>query len=116
MHNFRKLKIWQKSTKLVKDVYIITKDFPSEEIYGLTTQIRHALISIPANVAEGCGRETHKEFMRFLDIANGSAFELETLLILANDLNYINETTMNETISKIQEIEKMIFNLKNKLH
>lgn len=115
MHNFRELKIWQKSRALVKQIYLITKNFPQEEQYGLTTQIRRAVISIAANVAEGCGRQTDKELSRFLDIANGSAFELETLLLLAQDLKYIDTDSIRSTILIIQEIEKMIFNLKNKL-
>jgi len=112
MHNFRELKIWQKSRELVKHIYLITKSFPQKELFGLTSQIRRASTSIPSNVAEGCGRQTDKELIRFLDIANGSAFELETLLLIASDLNYINEDSVKVIILKIQEIEKMIFNLK----
>jgi len=115
MHNFRELKIWQKSQELVKEIYQITNVFPPPESYSLTSQIRRASVSISTNVAEGCGRETNKDFMRFLDIANGSAFELETLLILSSDLNYLDKGIMDKTLSTIQEIEKMIFNLKIKL-
>jgi len=116
MHNFRELKIWQKSHELVKEIYLITKSLPAEELYGLTSQIRRASVSISSNVAEDCGRETKKELMRFLDIANGSAFELENLLLLASDLGFINKETMVKTISIIHEIEKMIYTFKNKLH
>jgi four helix bundle protein len=87
MHNFRELKIWQRSKKLVSRIYFISKDPPFEELYGLTSQIRRAVVSIPTNIAEGCGRNSDKELMRYLDIANGSAFELETLLLLSNDMN-----------------------------
>ncbi|MBN2522508.1 MAG: four helix bundle protein [Bacteroidales bacterium] len=112
MHNFRELKIWQKSRELVKHIYLITKSLPQKELFGLTSQIRRASTSIPSNVAEGCGRQTDKELIRFFDITNGSAFELETLLLIASDLNYINKDSVKVIIYKVQEIEKMIFNLK----
>ena len=115
MHNFHELKIWQKSRVLVKDIYSLTKEFPKEEIYSLTNQIRRSSISIPSNIAEGCGRKTNKELARFLDIANGSAFELETQLILATDLEYISLTDSEKVIQDIHEIEKMIYNFKLKI-
>lgn len=116
MHNFRELKIWQKSRKLVKEIYQLTKLFPNDELYSLTSQIRRAVISIPSNIAEGCGRGTDKELSRFLDIANGSAFELESLLILATDLEYLNINQTDAMISELNEIEKMIFKLKGSLN
>ena len=115
MHNFRELKIWNRARVLVKEIYQLTKSLPSDELYGLNSQIRRAVISIPTNIAEGCGRNSDKELVRYLNIANGSAFELETLLILASDLNMIEETDTNYVISEINEIEKMIFNFKQKL-
>jgi four helix bundle protein len=69
MHNFRQLKVWQKSRLLVKEIYIVTKGFPKEELFGLTSQIRRAVVSIPSNIAEGCGRNTNKDTKRFVDIA-----------------------------------------------
>jgi len=114
MHNFKKLNVWQKGRDLVKKIYLSTKKFPKEELYGLTSQIRRAAVSIPSNIAEGAGRNSEKEFSRFLDIANGSAFELETQIILSFDLEYITETEMNSILNLIEEIQKMIYGLKNK--
>jgi four helix bundle protein len=89
IHNFRELKIWQKSIELTKLVYQILNEFPEDEKYGLKSQIRRCAISIPSNIAEGSGRVGDKEFQHFLSIANGSAFELETQLYLAKEFNYI---------------------------
>lgn len=115
MHNFRELIIWQQSKELVKEVYLVTKKLPPDELYGLTSQIRHAVVPISTNIAEGCGRQSDKELSRFLGIANGSAFELESLLLLACDLNYISLNEIEKTISEITEIEKMIYSFKLKL-
>ena len=93
---------------------MLTKKFPTDELYSLTSQIRRAAVSIPVNIAEGCGKNSDKDLMRYLDISNGSAFELETLIILANDLNYLSPEETEELIKEIQEIEKMIFNFKQK--
>lgn len=114
MHKFRELKIWQRSRELVAKCYLLTKKFPTDELYSLTSQIRRAAVSIPVNIAEGCGKNSDKDLMRYLDISNGSAFELETLIILANDLNYLSPEETEELIKEIQEIEKMIFNFKQK--
>ena len=116
MHNFRELKIWQKSRVLVKEIYRIVKLLPKDELYSLTSQIKRAVISISTNIAEGCGRGTDKELSRFLDIATGSAFELETLLILATDLEYLSNEQTEEKISALNEIERMIFTFKSKLN
>ena len=83
IHNFRELKIWQKSVSLCKLIYEVKADFPTEEKYGLRSQMQKCAISIPSNIAEGSGRVGKKEFQHFLSIANGSAFELETQLILS---------------------------------
>lgn len=114
MHNFRELKIWQRSRELVKTIYKEVTSLPYEEKYCLKSQICRAVISIPSNIAEGYGRGTDKELCRFLDIATGSAFELETLLILSNDLEYLELEMVSSLITEINEIEKMIFNLKSK--
>ena len=92
MHQFKELKVWNNTRLLVKEIYIYTESFPKEEVFGLTNQIRRSAISISSNIAEGCGRESSIEFARFLDLANGSAFELESQLILANDLNFLSDT------------------------
>ena len=115
MHNFKELIVWQKARKLVKDVYLTISLFPEDEKYGLISQIRRASVSIPANIAEGAGRNTDKDFGRFLDIAHGSCFELETLLILAVDLDYLSKSKYDIILKDIEEIQKMIYGLRNKI-
>jgi len=115
MHNFKELIVWQKARKLVKDVYLTISLFPEDEKYGLISQIRRASVSIPANIAEGAGRNTDKDFGRFLDIANGSCFELETLLILAVDLDYLSKSKYDTILNDIEEIQKMIYSLRKKM-
>ena len=115
MHNVKELKIWNLSRSFVKDVYLLTKKFPEDERFGLTQQVRRAAVSIPSNIAEGSGRGSDKEFSHFLDIANGSAFELETQLILSLDLEYISQTEFDPLNEKLQIIEKMIFNFNKSL-
>jgi len=114
MHQFKKLKVWEKSRLLVKKAYLLTEQLLSEELYRLTNQIRRASVSIAANISEGCGRETDKDLHRFLNIANGSTFGLETLLILASDLNYLNKSDLNPIYKDFNEIGKMIYSLKQK--
>ena len=87
MRDFKKYDIWKLSHQLTLDVYLVSKSFPKEEIYGIVSQIRRASTSIPTNISEGCGRDSDAEFNRFLTIALGSAFEVEYLLILSKDLN-----------------------------
>ena len=89
-HNYKELKIWQKAREMVKLIYDATKSFPQSEIYGIQGQARRAVASIAANIAEGSGKGTNKDFNNFLNIAKGSLFELETLIILSNDLGYLN--------------------------
>ncbi len=115
MHKFKELKVWQKSRVLVKDVYKLTKELPSSEQFGITSQLRRATVSIPANIAEGAGRNSNKDFCRFLDIANGSSFEVETLFYLCLDLDYISTDTFSDINSKILEIQRMIYSLKSKM-
>jgi four helix bundle protein len=88
MRDFRKLEVWDQSMQLAKMVYKLCESFPKSEIYGITQQIQRCAISIPSNIAEGCSRDSSKEFSRFIQIALGSAFELETQLLLARDFNY----------------------------
>ena len=115
MHNFKELKVWQKARILVKKIYLILNDMPDDEKYGLISQIRRASVSIPANIAEGAGRNTDNDFGRFLDIANGSCFELETLLILAVDLDYLSKSKYDIILNDIEEIQKMIYSLRNRM-
>lgn len=93
MHIYKKLKVWQKSIDLVKDIYSLTKTFPRTEQFGLTSQINRCAVSIPCNIAEGCGRSTDKQLNYFIEISMGSCAELETLLILASNLNFIENET-----------------------
>ena len=120
MHNFKELKIWQNSKDLVINVYRKTENFPKEETFGLTNQIRRSAVSIPSNIAEGCGRNSDKDLIRFLDIANGSSFELETQLIIAHELNFLDKENFENLDEKLSEIQRMIYgfrnNLINKLH
>ena len=115
MHKFKDLIVWQKARELVKDIYLITKDFPNEEKFGLTQQIRRAVVSIPSNIAEGAGRTTNIDFCRFLDVANGSAFEVETQLYLALDLGFIQNEDFELINLKLQDVEKLLFNFRKSL-
>jgi len=115
MHNYKELKVWQQARILVKQVYLITGGFAKEEKFGITSQIKRSVISIPSNIAEGAGRKTSKDFGRFLDIALGSAFELETQIILSLDLNMINKTDFDKIDSIIRQIQKMIYGLRKSL-
>ncbi|MDQ1771643.1 four helix bundle protein [Labilibaculum sp. A4] len=116
MHKFKDFIVWQKARELVKVVYQLTSMVPDEEKFGLISQINRAAVSIPANIAEGSGRKTDIDFCRFLDIANGSSFELETLLILCVDLSYLSEKDLIPVQELNQEIQKMIYSLKQKLN
>jgi len=98
LQDFKNLKVWKKSHELTLKIYKISKIFPHEEIFGLTSQIRRACSSIPSNIAEGCGRNSDADFARFLQIAFGSANELEYQIMLAYDLNYINSKVYDEII------------------
>lgn len=111
MHNYKELKVWQKGRELVKFIYELTKILPKEEIYSLTSQIRRAVISIPSNIAEGAGHFSDKEFSRFLEIAYASSCELDTQIILALDLEYIDQKLLNDSAVFIEEIQKMLFGL-----
>ncbi|MEW2920765.1 four helix bundle protein [Muricauda sp. ANG21] len=113
MGNYKNYKVWEKSHQLVLRVYSLTKVFPKSEQYNLTSQMNRASVSIPTNIAEGCGRETQKEFIRFLYIASGSAHELDYLFLLANDLGYIESEIFKKIVSEIDEIKKMLAALIN---
>ncbi len=114
-HNFRDLKVWQRSRVFVSFVYGLTKSFPKEELFGLTQQIRRCAVSVPSNIAEGCGRGTDPQLIQFLDVAHGSACELETQLYLAFDLKYFDENVLNNAIKEIHEIQKMILGFQGTL-
>ncbi len=107
MNKLNKLQVWNKSIELAKDIYLLTKKFPKEETYGMTSQLQRCSSSIPANISEGAGRNSNKEFLYFLSIANGSAYELETFLVLAFKVGYINEKIKDELLSRNHHIIKM---------
>lgn len=106
--SFRDLDVWKKSMELSVDIYRITQSFPSTELYGLTSQLRRAAVSVASNIAEGSGRHSTKEFLQFLNIANGSLAEIETHLELAYRLNYIQSIELQPNINHIRS---MIFGL-----
>ncbi|MBN1820677.1 MAG: four helix bundle protein [Prolixibacteraceae bacterium] len=116
MNKFKELKVWQKAIAFVTEVYEVTKQFPQDELYGITSQIRRSSVSIPSNIAEGAGRRTKKEFSHFLDISRGSTYELETQLIISKNLDFINETSFSEIIFELEEIQKMITGLQKSLN
>ena len=108
-NSYRDLIVWQKSMDLAKQIYFITKDFPKEEVYGLTSQIRRCAVSIPSNIAEGKGRGGDKEFVRFLQISLGSLYELQTQIELAKEFGFIQN---GDTLFNLSfELEKMINSL-----
>jgi four helix bundle protein len=108
MKDFRKLKVWEKSHYLTLSIYKLTKEFPKDELYGLTNQMRRASYSIPTNIAEGCGRDSQVELARFFTLAMGSSSELEYQLILARDLNYIEEEAYQAVLSELVEFRRML--------
>jgi four helix bundle protein len=101
-HNFRELLVWQKSMELTTQVYELSKQFPKTEQYGLTSQIRRCAVSIPSNIAEGAGRDTKPQFAHFLAIAQGSAFELETQLLLTERLGLTQNSDIQNTITLLK--------------
>ena len=111
MSDYKKLKVWEDAHKFTIDIYNITKKFPNNEQYGLTSQIRRSSSSIPTNIVEGCGQLDNGNLIRFLGIAKGSSFEVEYQLLLAKDLKYINEKDYDELNEKIQKIISMLTNL-----
>ena len=115
MRDFRKLKVWEKSHQLTLAVYKATVGFPREETYGLTSQIRRASASIPANIAEGCGRNTVAELARYLNISMGSASELEYHLLLTHDLKYFSSDDYQRLTNQTAEVKRMLTGLIKKL-
>lgn len=115
MHRFEELKIWQKAMDITEDCYRATDDFPKEEKYGLTSQLRRSAVSIPSNIAEGAGRNTNGEFRQFLGIANGSSFELLTQLYLSKRLNIITEEKVRPIIDEVVQVTKMNYALQQTL-
>jgi four helix bundle protein len=111
LKNFKELKVWEKAYQLCLDLYKATAEFPNEEKYGLSSQMRRSAISIPSNIAEGYGRKTIPDYVRCLYIAYGSTCELETQTLLSGDLNCLNEADQSSLLEKIKEVERMLMAL-----
>ncbi|MEO6729283.1 MAG: four helix bundle protein [Candidatus Dojkabacteria bacterium] len=116
MQDFKKLKIWTQSKELTISIYKVTKTFPREEIFGLTSQIRRASISIAGNIAEGSGRFTPKDFSNFVTIAIGSLSEVECYLIISQDLQYIDNDQFKLLDEQIDHLKRMLISFKSKLN
>jgi four helix bundle protein len=108
MRDFKELKVWDKAHQWVLEVYRVTGSFPTEERFSLIAQLRRSAASVPTNIAEGCGRDSQREFARFLSIAAGSACEAEYHLLLARDLGYLDEATHRELDQNVNEVKRML--------
>lgn len=108
MQDFRNLAVWNEAYQLVLELYPLTRTFPQEELYGLTSQLRRCAMSIPANIAEGCGRQSDPDFSRFLSIAMGSASELECHLLLAHDLDMMDAGALDDLMSRLTRTNRML--------
>jgi four helix bundle protein len=106
--DYKDLDIWRKSIALCDNVYKTTRDFPKEELFGLTNQLRRASISIPSNIAEGFGRKTQQQFIYFLQISLGSTFEIETQLIIAQKQEYVNKGQLQGLLQEVEDVKKLI--------
>lgn len=115
MKDYRNLKVWEKGHLVTLQIYEKTKSFPKEELYGLTSQIRRSSMSVPANIAEGCGKNSEADFARFLQIALGSSHETEYFLLLAKDLKYICESDFMELSKSVGEVKSMLIGLIKKV-
>lgn len=115
MRDYKKYDTWKIAHELVKEVYLISESFPKSELFGLTSQIRRASVSIPTNIAEGCGRSTDKEFARFLEISLGSTNETEYLLLLSCDLGFTSEDILSSLNPKLNLVRQKIIQLRKKL-
>ena len=115
MNNYKNIKVWQYSYDLSLQIYEITKHFPDDERFGLTAQLRRAAVSIPINICEGAGRSSNKDFAHFIQIAIGSANEVECELMLARDLKYLNEADFQEIINDLVKVRLMLFSFRKSL-
>ena len=115
MNTFREIKVWKKSMDLVTILYKSTKNFPQDELFGLTSQMRRCAVSIPSNIAEGFGRKSPNDFKRFLQISMGSLFELETQVEISKNLNYIDDFQFNNLYKDLREIEIMLSSFINSI-
>ena len=108
MKTYIELDVWVEGRRLVSQVYELTKSFPREEVYGLTSQLRRCAVSVPSNIAEGCGRQTPKETIHFLYISRGSLYELETQMFLAFDQQYIRKEGLQQILTQIETTKKLL--------
>jgi four helix bundle protein len=115
MRDFHKLKVWERAHELTLKVYLATQDFPREELYGLTSQMRRSSASIPTNIAEGCGRESKAETIQFFNMSVGSSSELEYQLILARDLHYMKGENYSALSSELVDVRRMLFSFIQRL-
>jgi four helix bundle protein len=115
MKNFRDLQVWEKAHSLTLASYKVTNEFPKQEMYGMSSQIRRCAASIPANIAEGCGKRGNGEFQRYLNIAAGSASELEYHFLLAHDLKFVNEADYRDLNDRVVEVKRMLAALARKV-
>ena len=115
MHRFKELEIWKRSRSYCSKIYSITSKFPDSEKFGLTNQLRRASVSVPSNIAEGSSRNSNKDFNRFLEIALGSCYEIETQFLIAFDLKFLSENELNQLSDELEEIIKMISKFKTTL-
>lgn len=115
MSTFRNLLIWQKAMTLVTDCYLLTKDFPKEEQFGLTSQIRRSVISIPSNIAEGYGRDGNKDYLKFLNISLSSLFEFQTQIEISLNIQYITQNQFNSIYEQTRELERMLVSFIKKI-
>jgi four helix bundle protein len=115
MSTFRNLLIWQKAMNLVTKLYKTTRQFPKEEVFGLTSQLRRCSVSIPSNIAEGYGRGSNPELIRFLNISTGSLFELQTQLEIAYNIEYLDEDIFKSLCDDTRELEIMLVSFTNKI-
>lgn len=116
IRSFSDLIAWRKARELVKLIYVVSRQFPKEELYGLSQQIRRAVISVSSNIAEGYGRGSLKDYIRFLQTARGSLYEVQTQLLLANDLGYIDNETLDQAVEKSTECAKLLQGLISSLN
>ena len=110
MHNFKELQVWKLSKDFCIEIYKVTKNFPASEKYGITSQLTRAAVSVPSNIAEGSSRKSDKDFSRFIDIALGSSYELETQLIIALELELIAKDEFLKLDENLNEIQKKLYN------
>ena len=115
MHRFEELKIWQKAMEVTENCYRVSANFPTEEKYNLTSQVRRSAVSIPSNIAEGAGRNSNGEFKQFLGIANGSSYELLTQLYLSERLKLVSKETIKPIVNEIMDVCRMNYSLQKSL-